>query len=112
GVYAVRAWIADSCWPGAANIGPNPTFGESARKIEVHLIGFQGDLTGQSLAVDFVKRLRETRPFANVAALVEQLKKDVETARQLISSSSPDGGSGESRADLKSRLTRMLAEEI
>ena len=42
---------------------------------------------------------------------LEQLKKDVETARQLISSS-PDGGSGESRADLKSRLTRMLAEEI
>jgi riboflavin kinase / FMN adenylyltransferase len=111
GVYAVRAWHQGMVWPGAANIGPNPTFGESARKIEVHLIGFQGDLTGQSLAVDFIERLRETRPFANAAALVEQLKKDVETARQLISSSS-DGGSGESRADLKSRLAQMLAEEV
>src|SRR5438034_2254121 len=35
GVYAVRAWHRDTCWPGAANIGPNPTFAETTRKIEV-----------------------------------------------------------------------------
>src|SRR5216683_2942559 len=43
GVYAVRACHRDTCWAGAANIGPNPTFAETAHKIEVHLIGFQGD---------------------------------------------------------------------
>ncbi len=60
GVYAVRAWHRDTCWPGAANIGPNPTFGETARKIEIHLIGFQGDLAGQSLMLsnDCGKRAR------------------------------------------------------
>jgi riboflavin kinase/FMN adenylyltransferase len=83
GVYAVRVLYRDRVWPGAANIGPNPTFGEHARKIEVHLIGFQGALLGQSLAVDFVERLRDTRPFPGVAQLVEQLKLDVERARQL-----------------------------
>ncbi len=83
GVYAVRVLYRDQVWPGAANIGPNPTFGEQARKIEVHLIGFQGALLGQSLAVDFVDRLRDTRPFPGVAQLVEQLKLDVERARQL-----------------------------
>jgi riboflavin kinase/FMN adenylyltransferase len=111
GVYAVCARHQGMPWPGAANIGPNPTFGETARKIEVHLIGFQGDLTGQSIAVDFVEHLRETRPFANVTALVEQLNKDVETARQIIGKS-PSGTPGESDSDLRSRVGRILAEEI
>ena len=84
GVYAVRVHHQHEVWPGAANIGPNPTFGEQARKIEVHLIGFQGDLVGQELTVDFIERLRDTRPFAGVSQLVEQLKLDVERARQLL----------------------------
>jgi riboflavin kinase/FMN adenylyltransferase len=84
GVYAVRVEYHDQVWPGAANVGSNPTFGEHARKIEVHLIGFQGELLGQSLAVDFIERLRDTRPFAGVAQLVEQLKLDVERARRLV----------------------------
>ena len=61
-------------WPGAANVGPNPTFGEDARKVEVHLIGFAGDLYGRPMSVDFVARLRETRPFKGPGELVEQLK--------------------------------------
>ncbi|HZV07062.1 MAG TPA: bifunctional riboflavin kinase/FAD synthetase [Gemmataceae bacterium] len=85
GVYAVRVPIAGMIWPGAANIGPNPTFGEEARKVEVHLIGYQADLYGKSLAVVFVERLRDTRPFKNVAELVEQLKRDIEQARRIAS---------------------------
>jgi len=83
GVYAVRARHGDRIWPGAANIGPNPTFGENARKVEVHLIGFSGDLYGQPLAVDFLARLRDTRPFAGVADLKEQLHRDVERALEV-----------------------------
>mgnify|MGYP001202705605 CR=1 FL=1 len=83
GVYAVRVPHQGEVWPGAANVGPNPTFGENARKVEVHLIGFQGDLYGQPLAVDFIERLRETRSFDGVAKLVEQLHRDIEQARQI-----------------------------
>ena len=83
GVYAVRVHCKGKVWPGAANIGPNPTFGEQARKVEVHLIGFEGDLYGEELAVEFVERLRDTRPFANAAQLIEQLRQDVEKAHQL-----------------------------
>lgn len=83
GVYAVRVPYQGTRWPGAANIGPNPTFGEQARKIEVHLIGFQGELYGELLEVDFLERLRDTRPFANVGQLVEQLRADIEQARQV-----------------------------
>ncbi|MBY0528039.1 MAG: bifunctional riboflavin kinase/FAD synthetase [Gemmataceae bacterium] len=83
GVYAASARHADRIWPAAVNVGPNPTFAEQARKIEAHLIGFQGDLYGQGLAIDFVQKLRDTRPFAGVHELVEQLRRDVEQATQL-----------------------------
>jgi len=83
GVYAVRASVAAKTYGGAANIGPNPTFGEHARKVEVHLIDFQGELYGQPLAVEFLDRIRDTRPFPSVAELVEQLKVDIEAARRI-----------------------------
>jgi riboflavin kinase/FMN adenylyltransferase len=83
GVYAVRVFLRESVWAGAANIGPNPTFGENTRKVEVHLIDFQGDLLGQTLRVEFVERLRDTYPFAGVRQLVEQLHLDIEQARRL-----------------------------
>jgi riboflavin kinase/FMN adenylyltransferase len=86
GVYAVRATVGGRMWPGAANVGPNPTFGEDARKIEVHLIDFAGDVYGQPMAVEFVAKLRETRPFAGVAELVAQLKQDVEEAKRVLGS--------------------------
>lgn len=84
GVYAVRARANDQWWPAAANVGPNPTFGEDARKIEVHLIGFTGDLYGMKLLVEFVEKLRDTRPFAGVAELTEQLKQDVANAKECL----------------------------
>jgi riboflavin kinase/FMN adenylyltransferase len=84
GVYAVRARVEGANYPAAANIGPNPTFGDDAQKIEVHLIDFSGDLYDKALMVDFIARLRATRPFASVAELVEQLKQDVEAAKRLI----------------------------
>jgi riboflavin kinase/FMN adenylyltransferase len=84
GVYAVRAWHAGSSWPAAANVGPNPTFGEQARKLEVHLIGYEGDLYGEPLAIEFLERLRDTRPFSGVSQLVAQLRDDVAKAREIV----------------------------
>ncbi len=81
GVYAARAHQAGTAWPAAVNVGPNPTFGEQAHKIEAHLIGFSGDLYEQPLAIDFLERLRDTRPFASAEELVRQLRADVEEAR-------------------------------
>ena len=114
GVYAVRALVGDTIWSAAANVGPNPTFGEDARKVEVHLIGFRGDLYGTPLAVDFVERLRDTRPFRGAAELIEQLKKDVEQARGILATYSgrkimaePDDCT-----NLEQRIQHIVTEEI
>jgi riboflavin kinase/FMN adenylyltransferase len=85
GVYAVRAAVGGATHPAAANVGPNPTFGDNARKIEVHLIDYAGDLYGAELTAEFVARLRDTRPFASAADLAQQLRHDVEAAKALCS---------------------------
>lgn len=84
GVYAVRATVGGATWPAAANVGPNPTFGDDARKIEVHLLGFSGDVYGRPMAVEFAARLRDTRPFGGVAELTAQLQRDIAAAREAL----------------------------
>ena len=84
GVYAVEAQVDGRPWPAAANIGPNPTFGEQERKVEVHLIGFHGDLYGQPLAIAFIAKLRDTRSFAGPADLALQIRLDVAQAGQFF----------------------------
>jgi riboflavin kinase/FMN adenylyltransferase len=83
GVYAGRGLLTDRRYPAAINIGPNPTFGEGALKVEAHLVGWDGSpLYGQVLEVDFLSKLRDTRKFADVSELVAQLQSDVEGARR------------------------------
>jgi riboflavin kinase/FMN adenylyltransferase len=83
GVYAAQAITQAGTWPAAVNIGPNPTFGEHALKVEAHLIDFAGSLYGQPLEVDFLARLRSIQPFPSVAALQAQLAHDVAAARRV-----------------------------
>jgi riboflavin kinase/FMN adenylyltransferase len=80
GVYAGRVMLPDRTWPAAINIGPNPTFGEHAVKVEVHLIGFQGSLYGQPIEVDFLSRLRDIRRFGGIDELKKQLTDDIAAA--------------------------------
>ena len=82
GVYAGRAYLEDDRWPAAINIGPAPTFGEHAMKVEAHLIGFHGSLYGQPMEVDFLSRLRNIEKFESVEALKRQLARDVSAVRQ------------------------------
>ena len=88
GVYAGRGYAQDSkngpaTWPAAINIGANPTFAELAHKVEVHLVGCDEPLYHQPLEVDFLARLRDIQPFADVDALRAQLGRDVAEARRI-----------------------------
>jgi riboflavin kinase / FMN adenylyltransferase len=80
GVYAA---LADGR-PAAVNVGVRPTF-ETGRGllVEAHLIGFDGDLYGRVLRIDFLQRLRGERRFETTEALVEQMWRDVDQAREI-----------------------------
>lgn len=81
GVYA--AWAHGH--PAAVNVGIRPQF-QTGRGllIEAYLIGFDGDLYGETLRVAFHKRLRGERRFESVDALVEQMHRDVADAERLL----------------------------
>ncbi len=84
GVYAAIAHLASHRHAAAVHIGPNPTFGEAARKIEVHVLDFTGDLYGQALEIDFLDRVRDVQRFASVDELREQLSRDIAAVRTAV----------------------------
>ncbi|MEX2467145.1 MAG: bifunctional riboflavin kinase/FAD synthetase [Gemmatimonadota bacterium] len=85
GVYAVRGVLRNGVGhAGALHIGPRPTFQGSPPTIELHLIGFEGDLYGEEIKVEFVDHLREVHPFDGVESLVAQLRQDVDAAARAV----------------------------
>ena len=81
GVYA--GWAHG--YPAAINVGVRPTF-QTGRGllVEPYLIGFDGDLYGETLRIAFVERMRGERRFDSEGALVEQMNADVEHAEALL----------------------------
>lgn len=77
GVYMVKVKIEDEEWPGMMNIGVKPTIdNENLRSLEVHILDFKEDIYGKTIHITFLDKIREEQKFENVAALIEQLKKD------------------------------------
>ena len=84
GVYAAWAHVGESALPAAVNVGVRPTFATGRGLIvEAHLIGFDEDIYGETLRIAFLERMRGERAFDSVEALVEQMNRDVEQAREL-----------------------------
>jgi riboflavin kinase/FMN adenylyltransferase len=75
----------------AVSIGVNVHFGGAERRIEVHLIDFEGDLYGKRLVVELWQRLRDERAFESDEALSEQIARDVQAAREAEPPAQPDG---------------------
>ena len=103
GVYAVRAHTPRGKFGGMMNLGPRPTFGDSATSIEAHLFDTNERLYGDHVRLDFVARLRETRKFSSADALRAQLQTDETIARRALTlNSRPDTlrGSGKTQTSL------------
>ncbi len=97
-VPKIMAWPTDGVYSGwcvrdngsrhpcAINIGRRPTFYDDADQplLEAHLIDFDGDLYGESMAVSFHHFLRSEKKFQGIDQLVTQLKTDVDEARRSL----------------------------
>ena len=84
GIYAVRGVLRGGTYTGALHLGPRPTFVGSPPSVEVHLLDFDGDIYGDEIRIDFVEHLRAIEPFTTIAALVDQIRADVERARAVV----------------------------
>jgi riboflavin kinase / FMN adenylyltransferase len=88
GVYACRAMLENGeTYAAATNVGVRPMFDSGLGElIEAYLLDFDEDIYGTQLRVEFLKRLRGERRFDSVDALVEQMGRDVEEAREVAAS--------------------------
>ncbi|QKI88567.1 bifunctional riboflavin kinase/FAD synthetase [Thiomicrorhabdus xiamenensis] len=85
GVFAVEVdGIADTSWPGVANIGLRPTVDGIRPSIEVHLFDWQQDLYGRHIVVKLRHFIRPEMKFDGIEQLRVQIEKDAAQARQFF----------------------------
>ena len=82
GVYAVTAEVGGETYRGVCNIGNRPTFDGKNTTIEVHILGFEGDIYGETMAVEFVKRIRDEKKFGSKEELAAQIAEDKKYAEE------------------------------
>jgi len=70
----------------AVNVGVRPTFTTGrGLLVEAYLLDYDGDLYGEVLTIEFRARLRGEWRFDSVQALIDQMRRDVERTRELLS---------------------------
>lgn len=86
GVYAGVCRTPHGAFKAAINIGMRPAVGGSSRTIEAHLLDYTGEtLYGCAVSLGIQMRLREERRFPSLAALGQQMTRDVEEVRRCVS---------------------------
>jgi len=90
GVYAVEAILGNKTYPGVANVGYNPTFGENPLSVEVHILDFTRDIYGEEIQLIFLERIRDEEAFEDPDSLVGQMRKDIDVARKILLCRSPE----------------------
>lgn len=86
GIYAT--WVHgvyETPWPSVSSFGTRPTVAGIEPLLEAHLFDFQGDLYGRHIEVEFVAKLRDEEKFDSLPALTEQMHRDAEQARRILS---------------------------
>jgi riboflavin kinase/FMN adenylyltransferase len=84
GVYIVKSTIDEKTIFGIMNIGNRPTVNGNHQTIEVHFFDFNQNLYDRNLTIELIYFLRDEEKFDSVEILIQQLKKDEETARDYI----------------------------
>jgi riboflavin kinase/FMN adenylyltransferase len=84
GIYAVTVDLEGQFHQGVANIGYSPTFDDHLFTVEVHILDFNADIYGRKIKINFLQRIRDEIKFESLEALSDQIRKDIEIARDLF----------------------------
>ncbi len=85
GVYLVEIKIDNEKYYGLMNIGVKPTFKETERTIEVHIINFNKKIYNKKVVVNILQKIREEKYFSNTNLLKKQIENDILIAHRMIS---------------------------
>jgi riboflavin kinase / FMN adenylyltransferase len=89
GIYAVIVEWREGRAGGMMHQGPRPTFHDGRRVLEAHLFGFEGDLYGEWVRIEWVERLRDVERFESVVQLQAQMEEDRTQALAALRRSHP-----------------------
>ena len=77
GVYVGIVTLEDGQrLPCVLNQGKHPTLPEGQASIEAHILGYEGDLYGKRIGIQYLQKLRPEQKFASVEALIQQIARD------------------------------------
>ena len=84
GVYAVTVVYQRQLYKGVANIGNNPTFEGTERRLEVHIFNFSKEIYGEEIMVSFYIHIRNEQKFSSISSLTIQMKHDQKMSMELL----------------------------
>jgi len=84
GVYLVEIKIDNRKYYGLMNIGVKPTFRETERTIEVHIINFNNKIYNKKVIVNILRKIREEKYFKHPGLLKKQIEDDILLAHKMI----------------------------
>jgi riboflavin kinase/FMN adenylyltransferase len=85
GIFAARIrGVGDHARPGVASLGVRPTINGTEPLLEAHVFDWDGDLYGKRIEVEFVKKIRNEEKFPDLAAMAQQISRDVSAARIIL----------------------------
>ena len=90
GVYAASIKFSDnSVYYGMLNIGYTPTFDGKKRNIEINIFDFHRDIYGETVTIEFFKRVRDEIKFNSADSLIKQIKSDEIHIREIFRRGEP-----------------------
>lgn len=86
GVYVSHAMVNGQTFGAVTNVGIRPTFASKSTvpQVETHLLDFSENIYGQEIQVNFINRLRNEQRFPDVDALVNQIRRDISQAKEIL----------------------------
>ncbi len=81
GVYAAKACFDGQSLPAVVNIGVRPTVDGSGVTVEPWILGYEGDLYGRPLRLEFHTFLRPERKFASLEELRQEVLRNAAQTR-------------------------------
>ena len=85
GVYATRIKIGDTYYNSVTNVGRRPSVDdEKCITVETFIIDFCEQIYGERVELEFVAYLRPVQKFESLEEVSNQVKKDIEHAKQYI----------------------------
>lgn len=84
GIYAVRVYLGEVVYSGAAYFGTRPTYDNGDALLETFLFDFHDDIYGREIEIEFIGHVRGDRKFADTESLVQQMDIDVAQARAML----------------------------